>query len=109
MAIIPMIILLLALIAVFALALWLQMFLSRKEGKWPGLVLPIISLVFSLIYPLNVIAPPDGVTAWFVFQMILGWFAANIPTVILLVIYFICREKLRRRRQIEMMNIQDLN
>ena len=87
----------------------LQIFLSKKENKWPGLVMQIIAFLFGLLYPLNMVAPSTGVTAGFVFQVILVWLLGNIPTIILLAIYFSCREKRRRNKQIDKMNIQDLN
>ena len=87
----------------------LQIFLSRREGRWPGLVLPGISLLLSLLYPLNMAAPAGGVTAGFVVQLLVVWLLANIPTFVLLAIYFVCREKQRRNRQLEKMNIQDLD
>ncbi len=62
----------------------LQIFLSKKENKWPGLVMPIIAFLFGLLYPLNMVAPSTGVTAGFVFQVILVWLLGNIPTIILL-------------------------
>ena len=49
----------------------LQIFLSKKENKWPGLMLPIISFLFGLIYPLNMVVPSDGITAGFIVQMIM--------------------------------------
>lgn len=87
----------------------LQIFLSGMESRWPGLVLPIIAFLFSLLYPLNMMVPPEGVTAGFIFQMILVWLLANIPTAVLLAIYFGCRAKNRRKKQIDKMNIQDLD
>ena len=103
-----------AIVLIFTLALlvgviFLQIYLSKRESKWPGLVLPIISFLFGLLYPLNMIAPSDGVTAGFIFQMILVWLLGNIPTIILLAIYFGCRGKQRRNKQLEKMNIQDLD
>jgi len=86
----------------------LQVFLSKKESKWPGLVLPIIAFLFGLLYPLNMIAPSEGVNAGFIFQMILVWLLGNIPTIVLLTIYFACRGKQRRNKQLDKMNIQDL-
>lgn len=86
----------------------LQVFLSKKENKWPGLVLPIIAFLFGLLYPLNMIAPSEGVNAGFIFQMILVWLLGNIPTIVLLTIYFACRGKQRRNKQLDKMNIQDL-
>lgn len=87
----------------------LQIYLSKKESKWPGLVLPIIAFLFGLLYPLNMIAPSEEVNASFIFQMILVWLLGNIPTIVLLTIYFACRGKQRRNKQLEKMNIQDLN
>ena len=86
----------------------LQIFLSCRESKWPGLVLPIIVFLFGLLYPLNMMAPSEGVTVGFIFQMILVWLLGNIPTIILLAVYFGCRGKQRRKKQMDKMNIQDL-
>lgn len=86
----------------------LQIFLSKRESKWPGLVLPILAFLFSLLYPLNMIAPDEGVTVSFIIQMLIVWLMGNIPTIILLAIYFGCRGKQRRNKQLDKMNIQDL-
>ncbi len=83
----------------------LQIFLSKRESKWPGLVLPIISFLISFIYPLNMAIPSVG---GFIFALVLGWLIANIPTIVLLTIYFACRGKQRRNKQLDKMNIQDL-
>ena len=83
----------------------LQIYLSKKESKWPGLVLPIISFLVSFIYPLNMAIPSVG---GFIFALVLGWLIANIPTIVLLTIYFACRGKQRRNKQLDKMNIQDL-
>ena len=87
----------------------LQVFLSKRESKWAGLVLPVIAFLFSLLYPLNMVAPSEGVTVGFVFQMIIVWLIGNIPAIVFLAIYFSCREKQRRNKQLDKMNIQDLN
>lgn len=87
----------------------LQVFLSKRESKWPGLVLPLIAFLFGLLYPLNMVAPSEGVTVGFIFQMILVWSLGNIPTIVLMAIYWSCRGKQRRNKQLEKMNIQDLN
>lgn len=86
----------------------LQLWLSRREGRWPGLVLPILAFLISLLVPLNLIVPEGGVTVGFVLSAIFSWLIANIPTAVLLMIYFSCREKQRRRGQMDKMNIQDL-
>lgn len=86
----------------------LQIFLSKREGPWLGLVLPILCFLYGLLYPLNMMAPEEGITVGFVFQMTAVWLLGNIPTILLLVIYFACREKRRRNRQLDKLNIQDL-
>lgn len=86
----------------------LQLWLSRRESRWPGVVLPVLSFLLTLLIPLSLVLPPEGVTVRFVLSAALSWLVANIPTAVLLLIYFSCREKLRRSRQLEQMNIQDL-
>lgn len=95
-------------LAVLVGIVFLQIFLSKRENRWPGLILPIISFIVALLFPLNMVMPPEGVTSSFVLEMIVSFLLANIPTVILLGIYLGCREKLRRKKQLEKMNIQDL-
>ena len=87
----------------------LQVFLSKRESKWPGLVLPVIAFLFGLLYPLNMAAPAEGVTGGFVFYMFLVWLLGNIPTIIFLAIYFGCRKKQGLNKQLDKMNIQDLS
>ncbi len=89
-------------------AVLLQIWLSRRESKWPGLILPALCFLYGLIYPLNMVAPAEGVSVSFVLQMIAVWLLGNIPTIVMLAIYFACREKRRRGRQLDKMNIQDL-
>ena len=83
----------------------LQIFLSRREGKWPGLILPILSFLYSLVMALSAVAYNGGIP-WgpILASLVLG----NIPTVILLAIYFACREKFRKRSELDKMNISDL-
>ena len=89
-------------------AIWLQVFLSKKENKWLGLTLPFISFAYSLLMVFS-IALADSMTAWEIFGLITStFFIANIPTIILLAIYWGCREKIRQKKALEKMNIQDL-
>lgn len=55
------------------------------------------------------VGPAGGPTAGFVLQVLLMWLLSNIPTAVLLAIYFACRTKQRRKKQLDKMNIQDLN
>ena len=91
---------LLIVLLVLVCVILLQVFLSRTESKWPGLVLPVLSLTCSLIVPLNMIVANSVV--------LLAWLIVNIPTVLLLLVYFVCREKYRKKNQLEKMKIQDL-
>lgn len=116
-------------------AIFLQIFLSRRKSKWFGLILPTICLLFSLIAVLNVPVytsgeltmqqiAPDGTVVeesvieqhkqpivgngTAIFQMLVVFLLYNIPTAILLTVYFACRENIKKRSQLEKMNIQDL-
>ena len=102
-----------AIVLFFTLALFvgvvlLQIYLSKRESRWPGLVLPIIAFLWGLLYPFNAAVPSRGVTVGFSFQMLLIWLLGNIPTIIFLAVYFGCRGKQRRKKQLDKMNIQDL-
>ena len=83
----------------------LQVFLSKRESKWPGLVLPVLSFLYSLVMAFSAVAY-NGTIPWgpILASLILG----NIPTALLLVIYFACREKFRKRSELDKMNINDL-
>lgn len=94
---------------VYAGVLVLQVFLSKTESKWPGLVLPCIGFLTSLMIPFGIAVPSEGVTVGFVAQMMLVWLLGNIPTLILLAIYNACRRKRNRNKQVEKMSIQDLD
>jgi len=111
----------------------LQIFLSKKQNKWLGLILPFICLILS-------INPVLGITSFSTFTVteqsvsengevisnvinsttnkgdipsiiitvISVFLLYNIPTVVLLAIYYACRENLKRNKELEKMNIQDL-
>ena len=97
----------------------MQMFLSRKENKWLGLVSPIISFGVNLLYILMGvwIANRVGITmlysgtgeeynfTWFAVQL---FFRNSIATVILLILYALCRGKRHKQRYLAKMSVQDL-
>ena len=85
----------------------LQIFLSRTERRWPGLILPICTLLYALLVCMNVVRV--GSVAETVLFMALLFLLFNIPTYILLAIYFICRQRRKKRKMLDKMNIQDLN
>ena len=84
----------------------LQIFLSRRENKWAGRILPIITFGSSLVMMLNVAHTGD---LWQTAGALISVFVAgNIPTAVLLAIYFACRDAQRRRKELNQMNAQDL-
>ena len=107
----------------------LQVFLSRKDNKWAGLILPIISFGISLLAVLGIAAlsfmsrtetlmenvviieqtvMPMEVTASNIVGMVYVFLLNNIPTAVLLAIYAACRGKRNRQRALEKMSVQDL-
>ena len=83
----------------------LQIVLSRRESRWPGLILPGITFLYSLVMLCSVTAL-DGQFPW---GALLASFAlGNIPTLVLLAIYGACRERLHKRSELEKMQIDDL-
>lgn len=94
---------------VFVGLLFLQRALAKTASRWPGLVLPVLALLGSFLVPLSFAVPPAGLTVGIVAALFFSWLLANIPTLALLAIYFVCRQKLHRRTQLNRMNIQDLD
>lgn len=115
---------------------WLQLFLSKQENKWLGLLLPFLSLCFSILAVLGMAAftsitvaeqttitnsgeviksivenaPREQIssTASLILTGIYIFALCNIPTAILLAIYAACRRKRKKNMELEKMSIQDL-
>lgn len=101
-------IIILLFLIIFAGAIALQVFLSKKQNKFIGLILPTIALLFSLIIVLNVVFE-ETMTNWKVFFTLFStFFIGNIPTFILLAIYFGIREKLKIESELDKTRIKDL-
>ena len=83
----------------------LQIFLSRRQSRWPGLVLPGLTFLYSLLMVLGAVAF-NGEIPWgpILACLLLG----NIPTIVLLAIYWAAREKFRVQSQMDKMKINDL-
>lgn len=84
----------------------LQIFLSKRENKWPGLVLPAISFLWSLLYLFNLM--DTGSVVQNILMALFTVLLTNIPTLVLLAIYWAVREKYRKRSELDKMNIDDL-
>ena len=104
----PVTIFFLGFLLLIAGAIVLQIYLSKKKNKWLGLILPLICLIFSLSMTVA-ISIYGNMTKGEIFSLISSNFLiANVPTIVLLGIYFGCREKIKRNKALEKMNIQDL-
>lgn len=84
----------------------LQIFLSKRESKWPGLVLPLLTFLLALLQVLNIM--DTGSVSQNVLLVLTTLLIGNIPTLILLAIYWAVREKRRVKAQMDKMNIDDL-
>ena len=86
--------------------IFLQIFLSKRESKWPGLVLPAITFLYSIVLLLNM---ARFVSMSHPFLAVLGVFLlGNIPTLMLLAIYAACRSGQKKQAEMEKMKIEDL-
>ena len=80
-------------VAILAAIVLLQVYLSKKKNKWFGLILPIICFLFALIIvPLNIIVPTSGVDMDYIVKHIIVFGIFNIPTIIFMIIYLVCRK-----------------
>ena len=85
---------------------FLQIFLSKRESRWPGLVLPLLTFLWSLLGPLNVM--DTGSVSQNVLMVLVTLLVGNIPTLVLLAVYWAVREKRRVKDQIDKMKIDEL-
>ncbi|MDR0884064.1 MAG: hypothetical protein LBN05_05620 [Oscillospiraceae bacterium] len=112
---------------------FLQGFLSKRESRWPGLIMPIVTFLVACVIAFGFVAlravpnaaeVPTDIDGTVLFQQDSGeiepswhFFAAsggvflviNISTAILLAIYFACRNGLKKQHEIEKMRVQDLD
>ena len=72
------------LLAILAAIIISQIYLSKRENKWCGLILPIISFLFVLlIIPLNTMAPATGINMDYIVNLVCAFAVYNIPTCLL--------------------------
>jgi len=84
----------------------LQVFLSRRENSRLGLILPVLSFLFSLIGVFNVV--DTGSVLQNIMTLLMVLVLSNIGTLILLLIYWVCRPQSGKKKEMDKMNIQDL-
>ncbi len=105
-------ILLLLIIPFFIGLIVLQVFLCKRENKGLGLILPIIFLALSLVFVLGSIFMTGGVSVAHIPRMLVVFLLLNIPTIIFAVVYLVCKNdggKAKQKKQLDRMNIQDLD
>ncbi len=80
----------------------LQIFLSKSSVKWLGLILPVLFSVIDIAFLIDTIVSANAAVSCIDWIIILGYTALHFG------IYFICRSKDKRKKQLEKMNINDL-
>ena len=81
--------------------------LSSNENKFLGLVFPSISFIFSILL-ISFTFSIDSLDVSGISTFILTLILFNIPTLVLLAIYYFSRKKIKKNSAIDRMNIQDL-
>lgn len=105
-SVILFIILLVLVIGVVVGVVFFQLHLAKSESKWPGLVLPFLTFLFSIMSSFGWMLY-DGTIEGLI-SIIIASLLFNIPTLILLAIYFSNRTRINNVSEIEKMTIQDL-
>lgn len=86
----------------------IQFYLSGRQSKWPGLVLPIFWFIYSLIMVLSFASLGTESVGYKIWVIAILLLRTNIPTWILLGIYLFCRNRRKSRDEIDKTRIQDL-
>lgn len=82
--------------------------LSKMKNKWFGLILPILSFIYSLFLVLGIVTFEAMGKGQILMTVISTLLVSNTPTIVLLALYFGIREKIKMRSEIDKMNIKDL-
>lgn len=98
----------LIMLGMVGLVIILQVFLSKSKSKIPGLIIPILFVMFSLISVANIGFNSHFTWIDMVGRILMIFVLSNIPTLILLSIYYVIRERSNMNRQLDKMKIQDL-
>ena len=129
------VLLIIVMLLLLAGSVWLQIFLSRKNNKWLGLIIPLVCFIISILIVLSITMYTTSSEITTVTETVNGvvireksivleseepsilsmlvaviptFLMFNIPTLIYLAIYFACREKLKTKKLLDKMNVQDL-
>ena len=103
------------LLLVAAAAIALQVYLYGHRTWWPGVVLPALWFVYTAFAVVAAIAgyaqaygEPLPLTPGLLCSALFSILQANIPTFVLLAVYFFCRSHRRRQKLLDRMQVQDL-
>lgn len=94
----------LGIILIFGVA-YFQSILSSKSNKFLGLIFPLITFIGSIILAFMTISIINF-SFTDIFRFIFIMF--NIPSIVLLVIYYLGRKEIERNKELDKMNLQDL-
>ena len=84
----------------FIAIICLQIFLSNRKNKWAGLILPLLCFLFTaLIVPINMAAPATGINMNYI-NLVIAFVILNIPTIIFMTIYCVCRKHKAKKASI---------
>lgn len=103
----PVLLILIFLGVPIALLIMMQVVLSKNQAKWQGLILPMIGFIVACLGSITVrsfirLGEEQNLTMGIETGRYLKMFAfLNIPTLLFLVIYWMCRRKYRRKADIE--------
>ncbi len=76
------------LLVIIAVGCLVQGFLSRVDNKYAGYILPILNFIYSIVIQVNFAKAAVAESFSYRIEIFIG---QNIFTVLLLVIYFLCR------------------
>lgn len=100
------------LIALIVFLTWLQIFLSKQENKWLGLIIPSIFLLSSVYIILMVVVPDDLSMIEIALNISRLLLFSSIPFFYNLIIYLIVRKTNKKSdsisNEIDKMKIRDL-
>jgi len=83
----------------------LQMFLSKRENKWVGLILPMINVIASMMAVYSMAFFHKKSFTEIIVQFSVIFISWNISTVSLISIYFTCRQKFKNKKEMDKVNI----
>lgn len=93
----------------FVVALALQVYFAQLDNRWLGRILPVASfLISNVLWLFNYYALADSGDNGVAWGYIAAFLVMNIPTVILILVYVLCRKHFQKKKQLEKIHIQDL-